>query len=97
MLVLDELRVANWQRSKSGAKNRNRPKRISPLAKTNDQKIGGTDIPQDEVRAWLKAIGPAKPGDDEDTAPAAPVVINATTADLTVDPGAWNEVTSEQQ
>lgn len=60
-LILDELRVQTWQRTKSGAKNRNRPKPVSPLAKgSGERTIGGTDVPQEDVRDWLAEIGPER-------------------------------------
>ncbi|WP_049566890.1 DUF5361 domain-containing protein [Streptomyces sp. SBT349] len=60
-LVVDELRLATWLRTKDGAKGRNRPKRISPLAKPEGTRHGS--IPQGrtpaEVRALLARHGPA--------------------------------------
>ena len=61
MLILDEIRTANWMQSKDGAKNRNRPKPVSPLVRDDrSKKVGGTDLPQEQVREWLKRIGPAE-------------------------------------
>jgi hypothetical protein len=57
-LVVDELRIANWQRSRDGSRNRNRPKRISPLAGGEGKRIGRTDRSPDEVAAYLAKIGP---------------------------------------
>lgn len=42
MLIIDTLREANWQRSKDGSKNRNRPKPVSPLAKRG-KRIGNAN------------------------------------------------------
>lgn len=67
-LILDELRIQTWQRTKAGAKNRDRPKPTSPLAKKPGRTVGGTDVPQEQVREWLAAIGPR---DDDTVAPAA--------------------------
>lgn len=56
-MVIDELRLANWQRTKDAAKNKNRPKPISPLAvEANVIKYGGTDLSTDEVLAKLDQI-----------------------------------------
>jgi hypothetical protein len=57
-MVVDELRVANWQRSKDGARNRNKPKRISPLAKMPGHRYGRTDCSPDEVIAYLRRLNP---------------------------------------
>ena len=67
MLVLDELRTANWMRSKDGAKGRNRPKPVSPLKAPKVLRVDGVEMSeqigrpapsQEEVRAWLDSIGP---------------------------------------
>lgn len=55
-LVLDELRIANWQRSKDGSKNRNRPKSMSPLRRDPGKRIGKTDRSPGEVAAYLKRL-----------------------------------------
>lgn len=57
-MIVDELRVANWLRSKDGAKGRNRPKRISPLAKKPGTRIGRTTRSPREVMDLLRRIGP---------------------------------------
>lgn len=57
-MILDELRVQTWQRTKAGAKNRQRPKPTSPLAKKPERTIGGATVPQEDVFEWLAAIGP---------------------------------------
>lgn len=54
---MDELRLANWQRTKDGAKNRNRPKPVSPLARRG-RRIGRTTRPAGEVAAMLRRYGP---------------------------------------
>ncbi|MER7833474.1 DUF5361 domain-containing protein [Streptomyces sp. NPDC095602] len=59
-LLLDELRIANWQRSKDGAKGRNRPKPTSPLAQGAGVRIGRTDRSPAEVQALLAQYGPAR-------------------------------------
>lgn len=59
-LVVDELRTANWMRSKDGAKNRNRPKPVSPLKERGTQTYGKTDRPPHEVMALLARYGPKK-------------------------------------
>lgn len=58
MIIVDELRTANWMRSKDGAKNRNRPKPVSPLAKGRDKKLG-TATPAPQAVAMLARYGPA--------------------------------------
>lgn len=58
MLVLDELRVANWQRSKHGQKGTNRPQQVSPLARKPGTRYGRTDRSPQEVAAYLASIGP---------------------------------------
>ena len=54
--VVDELRTANWQRSKDGSKNRNRPKPISPLRTASGKRIGKTDRSPAEVKAYLDRL-----------------------------------------
>lgn len=58
-LAVDELRTANWQRSKDGAKGRNKPKPISPLAQKPGLKTGRTDREPGEVIALLANLGPS--------------------------------------
>jgi hypothetical protein len=58
-MVLDELRIANWQRSKDGAKGRGRPKRASPLAQPQgERRYGKTDRSPEEVAAYLARFDP---------------------------------------
>jgi len=59
MLVLDELRVANWQRSKDGQKGTNRPTRVSPLANPQRRRprAAGRLTPEQKA-AYLARIGP---------------------------------------
>jgi hypothetical protein len=57
-MIVDELRIANWQRSKNGLRNRNKPKRISPLAKKPGRRYGRTDRSPDEVVAYLRRLNP---------------------------------------
>ncbi|MBB4935645.1 hypothetical protein F4561_006554 [Lipingzhangella halophila] len=58
-MVLDELRIANWQRSKDGQKNRRKPKRVSPLAQSESKQYGDTsDRDPSEVAALLDRYGP---------------------------------------
>lgn len=59
-LVVDELRVSNWLRTKDGPKGRNRPKRLSPLARPVGKKTGRTDRSPREVAALLARYGPAR-------------------------------------
>lgn len=61
-LHLDELRVANWQRSKDGQKNRNKPKPVSPLAQKPGIRTGRTDRTPGEVQRLLARYGPAPAG-----------------------------------
>lgn len=68
-LAVDELRTANWQRTKDGAKNRNRPRPISPLAKPPGRKTGHTDRSPSDVAALLARYGPARPEPDEGGVP----------------------------
>lgn len=60
-LAVDALRIANWQRTKDGQKNRNRPKPISPLARPQGVTYGGkkTTRSRTETAAYLDRIGPA--------------------------------------
>ena len=60
-LVVDELRVANWQRSKDGSKGRRKPKRISPLAQGEErsESYGNTEGREpEEVASMLARFGP---------------------------------------
>jgi hypothetical protein len=59
-LAVDQLRTANWMRSKDGAKGRNRPKPLSPLAKPRGLRIGGTDRSPSEVMEVLARMAPAR-------------------------------------
>jgi hypothetical protein len=58
-LAVDELRTANWQRTKDGQKNRNRPKPFSPLAKKPGKRTGRTDRDPAAVMRLLKKVGAA--------------------------------------
>jgi hypothetical protein len=60
-LAVDELRTANWQRTKDGQKGRNRPKPISPLATKPGIRTGRTDRSPAEVQQLLARYGPARP------------------------------------
>jgi hypothetical protein len=69
MLITDELRTANWMRSKDGAKNRNRPKPLSPLNKRGREvRYGHTDADPETAMRMLAKFGPRPPdapdGDD---------------------------------
>jgi hypothetical protein len=56
-IVADAGRLANWQRSKDGQRNRRRPKPISPLApKRGQAQYGGTTADPDEVKAYLARV-----------------------------------------
>lgn len=56
-LVVDELRIANWQRTKDGSKGRKKPKPISPLsAGEGTLKYGKTDKSPEEVIAYFDRI-----------------------------------------
>lgn len=59
-LAVDELRTANWQRSKDGQKNRNKPKPISPLAKQPGIRTGRTDRSPADVQRMLARYGSAR-------------------------------------
>ncbi|MDX3555279.1 DUF5361 domain-containing protein [Streptomyces europaeiscabiei] len=59
-LAVDELRTANWQRTKDGQKGRNRPKPISPLATKPGIRTGRTDRSPREVQALLARYGAAR-------------------------------------
>jgi hypothetical protein len=59
-LVVDDLRTANWQRSKDGVKGRNRPKPVSPLARPRGIRTGHTNRPPSEVIEVLARLGPAR-------------------------------------
>lgn len=56
-LIHDQMAVANWQRTKDGAKGRNRPKPLSPLAQKG-ARYGKTDRDPEEVKAYLARFGP---------------------------------------
>lgn len=58
-LVVDELRIGNWLRTKDGQKGRNRPRRVSPLARPAGKRTGRTDRSPAEVAALLARYGPA--------------------------------------
>ena len=58
-LAVDELRTANWQRTKDGQKNRNRPKPLSPLAKKPGKRTGRTTRDPADVMRLLKKVGAA--------------------------------------
>lgn len=57
-LVVDDLRLANWQRSRDGARNRNRPKPISPITQKQLPRTGHTDRSPGEVQAYLRRLNP---------------------------------------
>lgn len=57
---LDELRVANWQRTKDGQKGRNKPKPVSPLARKPGVRTGRTDRSPADVQRLLARYGPAR-------------------------------------
>lgn len=62
-LILDELRIANWQRTKDGRKGRNRPRRVSPLARNaGSVRFGKTDRSPEEVAAYLARFDPHAKG-----------------------------------
>lgn len=58
-LILDQLRALSWLQSKDGAKGRNRPEPVSPLADKRGHRIGDTtDQDPLEVIALLARFGP---------------------------------------
>ncbi|WP_199553198.1 DUF5361 domain-containing protein [Streptomyces sp. N35] len=57
-LVVDELRLGNWMRTKDAQRNRNRPKPLSPLATPPGKRTGRTDRTPAEVQALLAQVGP---------------------------------------
>lgn len=59
-LAVDELRHANWQRTKDGQKGRRKPKPISPLAKKPGLRTGRTNKAPAQVQQLLKTVGPAR-------------------------------------
>lgn len=61
-LAVDELRLGNWMRSKDGARGRNRPRRISPLAQPDTTRHGRVPDGRTptEVRALLARHGAAQ-------------------------------------
>lgn len=67
-LIVDQLAIANWQRTKAGAKGRNRPKPISPLAR-QEKRYGKTDRSPEEVKAFLARLNPAQYGGGEPPSP----------------------------
>lgn len=60
-LAVDGLRLANWQRTKDGQKDRNRPKPLSPLAKKPGKRTGRTDRAPADVMKLLARVGAAHP------------------------------------
>lgn len=56
--ILDQLRALAWLQTKDGAKGRNRPKPVSPLAQP--KRIGHTDRDPEEVMAMLAKFGPQR-------------------------------------
>lgn len=60
-LAVDQLRLGNWLQSKDGAKGRNRPRLLSPLAKPRGKRIGRTSRTPAEVIEVLDRLGPARP------------------------------------
>jgi hypothetical protein len=58
-LVVDELRTANWQRTKDGQKGRNKPDPLSPLKKKPGLRTGRTDRDPADVMQLLKRVGAA--------------------------------------
>lgn len=63
-MVLDELRLANWQRV--GKKGLKRPKPLSPLA-NQGVRHGRTDRSPEEVARVLERYGPARSNGEEVT------------------------------
>jgi hypothetical protein len=66
MLLLDTLRVANWQRSVDGSKGRNRPRPVSPLVRAaGETTYGGAKrapaTSRAQALALLDRIGPQAP------------------------------------
>lgn len=57
-LAVDELRIANWQRSADGAKGRRPPQRISPLTRAPTTRLGRTELPPEQVKDLLARYGP---------------------------------------
>lgn len=59
-LAVDALRTANWQRTKDGQRNRNRPNPVSPLSRPQGTRYGAkkTTISPEKTRAYLDRIGP---------------------------------------
>ncbi|MFC4335216.1 DUF5361 domain-containing protein [Salininema proteolyticum] len=65
-LAVDELRIANWQRSKHGAKGTNQPKRIAPWAQKPGKKYGdAAGRSPEEVEAILAHMRPHRPSKPE--------------------------------
>lgn len=56
--IVDELRLANWQRTKDGAKGSNRPKPISPLAPSDNKTVtyGKTELSPEDVIAYFDKL-----------------------------------------
>lgn len=63
-LILDQLRLANWQRTKDGARGRNKPKPLSPISAAKRSHYGHTDRAPDEVKKMLGQYGPNGTGSD---------------------------------
>lgn len=58
-MILDELRIANWQRT---GKRTKRPKRTSPLARQEGRRrFGRTDRSPAQIANLLRVAGPSTP------------------------------------
>lgn len=67
-LILDQLRTLSWLQSRDGAKGRNRPEPVSPLAEKRGHRIGDTaDRDPLEVMALLARFGPQPEPDEGST------------------------------
>lgn len=59
-LILDVLRIANWQRTDDGQRGRRQPDPVSPITQ-RAQRIGRTGgRSNEEIAAFLESIGPQR-------------------------------------
>lgn len=63
--VLDELRVANWQRTKNGTTGTNPPAPLNPRVQQREQQPKPTGrMTPEQKQAYLDSIAPLKEDDD---------------------------------
>lgn len=58
--VIDLLHILVWQRTRDGQRGTNQPKPIERPGVSSGRRMGRTSLPQEQVRALLKARGPRR-------------------------------------